>query len=246
MPEMQSSALKAEIAAIDADIDAYRGKVQLFDDRISELSLSTYRKDPTAMGRLVQCRDHKAKALDEITVLNNAKAAAEVELRAAQEREAAEARLAASNEALQFADGIESMGGAMDDAIRKFRDSYIELKAKLSAADRKGFGPSAAIAQSALSQALRGVLWRIPELKIEAPHQGVPRSFSSLTTTWADAARGGAKRIMDGPKPRPKPNGKESAVEAALNIGIGKVSGPVDSGVALPGDPPEFEIRRAR
>src|SRR5258708_36559194 len=82
-----SADLRSEIARMGGDLDALEGKLILFDDRIAALALSVYRSDPTAAGRMTQCRDLRAKTLEEQQPLRHAKAAAEIELNAALARE---------------------------------------------------------------------------------------------------------------------------------------------------------------
>src|SRR5882762_5023497 len=100
----------------------------------------------------------------------SARSRVEAERSAALEREAAQARKAAADEALRFADDLAPLGDELDELFSRVRDRYQDLKRRLSAADQRGYGPNAATVQSLLADALRNALWRFTELKIESPH----------------------------------------------------------------------------
>jgi hypothetical protein len=170
----------------------------------------------------------------------------DAELQAAIDREAAEVRKAISDEAARFADEVGPIGLTLDEALGKLREGYLELKRKMHAADQRGYGPGAAVVQSALTQTLRAALWRIVELSIELPHAGLCRSFSSLTQAWAGAARGAAARILwpptpAAPSPSPRPNGSNGAKPVVQSEPPDRsIPNQVDVSAPLPGDDPTF------
>jgi hypothetical protein len=245
-----SADLRAEIGAIAADLDACEGKVILFDQKISELALLVYRKDPTAQGRVVQCRDLKAKVHDEIRLLSDAKAAAEVHLKAALEREEVGRKQAAAVEAEGFADQIAPIGARLDDLLSEFKREYLKMKSGLSAANIAGHGPTAEQVNAACAQAF---FWAMSDrhafmefqLAPPAPIEGrsLRPNFSRLTQAWGQSAKGAAIRLLAPPVVH-GPNGA-AKVAAALSLnGSGKLLPKVtDVGEKFADDPSNFSIR---
>jgi hypothetical protein len=245
-----SEELRSEIAQMGADLDALEGKLTLFDDKIADLAVAVYRKDTTAPGRFAQCRELRSRTIDEIAGLRTVRARVEMELSAALEREAAQARKVVADEAMKFAEDLGPLGDELDELFSQVRDKYQNLKRGLSSAERRGYGPNGATVQSLLADALRNALWRFTELKIESPHGRMGRSFSSLTMSWAEAARGGARRLLQPPAPWPKPNGTSAPKPVAAQPAADQngrliprkrdISEPINDGIR---DDPTFTIK---
>src|SRR5215831_11953690 len=161
--ERSSSDLRQEMAALDVRLSELDGKSSDQDAKIRALALAVVRNDPTAPGRVASCRKLKAEIADEILLVRQAKESLDVEIAEAVEREAAAARKAISDEALAFAGEVEPIGAVIDEALGKFQETLQDLKRRLSQAERRGYGPSAMIVQSSLTQSLRAALWRISE-----------------------------------------------------------------------------------
>jgi hypothetical protein len=267
MPEVEaqersSADLRAEICVIDAEIETLDGKIVLFDEKITELALSVYRKDPTAAGRVSQVRGCISKAQDEIRILRDAKAAIGVEVAEAEHREDMERRKVEAAEQERVAQLLDQCADECDAALTAFRVGYMNLVElgrianpyrtdDFAAAARPGGRES--LIRSNLIEAFRwsmhdaGLKW----LDIKPPEpltplldgRGMPTgtppkpTFSRCAHAWAIAARGAAKRLL-APPPVKKPNGHD--VAEAL-----KLTGQfyhVDVGESLPGDPPGFRI----
>jgi hypothetical protein len=239
-----SADLRAEMAAIAADLDVLNTKVELFDQKAADLALDVYRKDGTAAGRLVQIRDCKTKVIEEQRLLSDAKAACEIELAAALEREELGRKQVAATVADGFAEAIGPVGARLDELLSEFKREYLKLKAGLSAANQSGHGPTAGQVTAACAQAF---FWHMSdrhafmefEIVPPAPTEGSARpTFTRYTLAWAGAAAGAATRLR-APPTISKPNGHAVADALRLN---GSQPYHVDVGESLPGDPPGFRI----
>jgi hypothetical protein len=232
------------MAGIDIDLEALGGRLTSCDVQIRGLALLARRGDPAALKQIVAARASKTDVAGEMDLMAAARTALNAELDAALEREAQEAREAMSAEALAFAEVVEPIGATLDKVLAAFKEAYADLKGRLHHAEGRGYGPSGAVVQSALTQSLRSTLWRISELAIESPHEGLGRSFSSLTASWAGAARGGAQRLLMAPPagspPSPKANGSKPL--PASSGPARSIPKQVDLAEALPGDPGEFKV----
>jgi hypothetical protein len=202
-----SGDLRRELAALEVDLAALDGRRSTVDCQIKFYALSARRGNPAAVKGIADARAAKRAVNEEIEHATAARAQLNAEIGAALEREAAADRKRASDEALKFAAEVEPIGVVLDEAILRFRDQYLDLRRRLHAADVAGHGPSAALVQSALTQALRAVLWRITELGISSPDAGLGRSFASLTSAWSGAARGASQRLLAPPASPPRVNG---------------------------------------
>jgi hypothetical protein len=253
MPEAQplksSSDLRAEMAQIDVDLAALDGRLTSCETRLRGSALLARRGDPTAVKLVAEARAAKLAIAVEVDLTHSARQALAAEVDAAIEREAAEARKAMSAEALAFAEVVEPIGAALDEALAKFREGFTDLKRRLHHAERRGYGPAGAVVQSALAQAVRAALWRISELGIPSPDSSLGRSFSMLTASWAGAARGGSQRLLMAPPAlAPKPNGVNGAAHPASSKPAAERSIPrqVDLSERLPGDDPSFVVHEDR
>ena len=234
-----SSELRAELRALDADLLALDGRLTSCDAQVRCLALLARRGDAGSVRKIAEAKSQKVAIGVEIDFTSAARVALNAEIDAAVEREAAEARKAISDEALRFAAEVEGLGAQLDEALATFKEAYADLKGRLHRAEQRGYGPGGALAQSALTECLRASLWRFSELAIEPPHQGLGRSFSSLTVSWAGAARGGAQRLLAPPAlpPSPKSNG---AAHPAPSRPIPRQT---DIGERFKDDPKEFVIK---
>jgi hypothetical protein len=215
MPEAAprtSDDLRAELAQLELDLAQLGGRRSSADAKIAMAALLAWRKDPKALKLVAEADAAKRSIEVEASHFAAAREALQAELREAVAMEEAAARQAASDEALAFAAAVGPIGAAVDEALEKFRSSYLELKRRLHDAQRRGYGPGVAMVQTSLTQALRAALWRVTELGIESPHIGLGRSFDYLTTSWAEAARGRALHLLTPPaKANGGPNGSGGA-----------------------------------
>jgi hypothetical protein len=227
-----SDALRRELAQVDLELQSLDGRLSSCDAQVRAAALLARRGDAGAVAKVAEARARKIAIGVEADLTSAARTQLTEELHAALAREAQAAREAAAAAAEKFAAAIGPVGAELDEALGRFRDAYLDLKAKMHAAEQAGYAPSGMIVQSALTQSLRAALWRIGELGIESPHAGLGRSFVSLTASWAGAARGGAQRLLELPPPVPKPNGAN-----------GMVPKQVDVGERFTDDPVNFEVR---
>jgi hypothetical protein len=217
-----SAALRQEMAALDLDLSALDGRLSSCDAQVRAAALLARRGDAGAVAKVAEARAKKVAIGVEVDLMAAAKVQLSEELQLALDREAAEARKAMSAEALAFAEVVGPLGAKLDEALAAFKKAYTDLKARMHAAEQRGYGPSGEVVQSALTQSLRSALWRFNELGIESPHAGLGRSFSSLTTSWAGAARGGAVRLLAPPGPVPKPNGANGSSRLPKQTDVGE------------------------
>jgi hypothetical protein len=237
-----SADLRRELAGLDAKLSDLSEKSRAAGDKLRELSLAIVRNDSTANGRAVQLKKLLGEVADEIELVTAAKGVLSTEIAAALEREAAEVRAGVAAEARGFADKIEPIGAELDELTAKLKSTYLSLKRSLSAAQQGGYGPNANIVGTLLSEAFRGALWDIPELKLEPPHTSIRRSCASLTTSWAGGARGAAERLLLPPGTSlPRRNGHPPPVEQVLGVPAERlIPKRVDLTESLPGDDPTF------
>jgi hypothetical protein len=236
-----SSELRAELQAIDVDLSALDGKLTSADVRLRGSALLARRGDPAAVKQVAEARSQKVAIGVEVDLTNAARVQLSEELQAALDREAQEARKAMSDEAKRFADEVGPLGAQLDEALATFKQAYTDLKGRLHQAELRGYGPSGVVVQSALTQSLRAALWRITELAIEAPHEGLGRSFRSLTASWSGAARGAAARLLAPPAASsPRLNGLNGSAPSAPSRPVPR---PTDIGEKFADDPANFTIK---
>jgi hypothetical protein len=111
-----SADLRAELAALDLNLERLDGRRVSCDVQVQGLALLAHRGDAGAVKKIGECRSAKAAIACEAELTLAARTALTVELRAAIEREAAEAtREALSAEALAFAQMVEPIEGHWTD-----------------------------------------------------------------------------------------------------------------------------------
>jgi hypothetical protein len=268
-PPRPSADLRAELAQVDLDMLEMDGRLSSEAAKIRLHALSARRGDAGAVKAIADCHARKLSIASEIDFTGAAKVALAAELREAVAREEAQARQVISDEAQRFAAEVAPIGAAIDQALATFVEVFIDLKSQLHLAEARGYGPSGLVVQSALTQSLRSALWRITELGIPSPHEGLGRSFASLTSSWSGAAGGASARLLQPPGSVPaspaKPNGASVPPKAnAGNSGIEDAKplpGPnqqlvqhpdghwvlipkqTDISERLPGDPRGFQVR---
>jgi hypothetical protein len=146
-----SDALRAELAALDLDLERLDGLLASGAVQLRYHALSARRGDPEAVKAVAACEATKRSILSEIELAGAAKVALNAELQAALDREAAQARKAMSDEALAFAQMVEPIGAKLDQALAAFKEAYADLKGRLHRAEERGYGPGGAVVQSALT-----------------------------------------------------------------------------------------------
>ena len=241
--ERSSSDLRQEMAALDVRLSELDGKSSDQDAKIRALALAVVRNDPTAPGRVAQCRERKAKIAEEVGLLQDAKVSLTGELEEALAREERERLCAAADEQERIAAEVEPLGQACDDALRDFKAAYAKLKRVAHLAGPHGDGREMQI-RAACAQAFAWALYDLHEFRVDppAPLEGraTRPTFSYYSRSWAAGARGTAARLRAPPVVR-KPNGRDAAIADALRLN-GKQPYRVDVGEAMPGDPPEFRV----
>jgi hypothetical protein len=238
-PLKSSGDLRAEMVQLDIDMAALDGRRSTVDCQIKFHALAARRGDPAAVKGVAEARSKKVSIGVEADLMAAARSALDAELQAAIDREAAAARAAHAAEALALAEAIEPIGGQLDEALAVFKEAYVDLKRRLHHAEQRGFGPGAALVGTALANAWRNMLWTVTELEVKPPGEGPRRSFSSLTSSWAGAARGASQRLLAPPAlpPSPKSNG---AAHPAPSRPIPRQT---DIGERFKDDPKEFVIK---